>query len=84
MKVNLVSLGCARNLIDSEVMLGKLSKTGWLITQDPNDAEDYLMDHSSITYLMGPDGLFLQHFSYDASADTVADGLRKILDETGG
>jgi ribosomal protein S12 methylthiotransferase len=47
MKVNLVSLGCARNLIDSEVMLGKLSKAGWLITQDPNDAETIIVNTCS-------------------------------------
>ncbi|MBW2409107.1 MAG: hypothetical protein JRF72_04870, partial [Deltaproteobacteria bacterium] len=39
MNVHLVSLGCARNLIDSEVMLGRLSQAGWMITPDPADAE---------------------------------------------
>ena len=29
MKINLVSLGCARNLVDSEVMLGRFLKHGW-------------------------------------------------------
>ena len=54
------------------------------VEEEGSDPDSYLMDHTAFTYLMGPDGLFLQHFSYDASADTVADGLRKILDETGG
>ncbi|UCH24192.1 MAG: 30S ribosomal protein S12 methylthiotransferase RimO, partial [Deltaproteobacteria bacterium] len=44
MKVNLVSLGCARNLIDSEVMLGRLSKAGWVITQDPSEAETIIVN----------------------------------------
>lgn len=39
MKVNLVSLGCARNLVDSEVMLGCLTNHGWAITEDPSDAD---------------------------------------------
>lgn len=33
--VGLVSLGCARNLVDSEVMLGSLKKAGYHIVQDP-------------------------------------------------
>ena len=31
MKINLVSLGCARNLVDSEVMLGRFLKQGWFL-----------------------------------------------------
>ena len=47
MKVNLVSLGCARNLIDSEVMLGRLSKAGWAITPDPGQAETIIVNTCS-------------------------------------
>ncbi|NNL41606.1 MAG: 30S ribosomal protein S12 methylthiotransferase RimO [Desulfobacterales bacterium] len=39
MKLNLVSLGCARNLVDSEIMLGRLREKGWVITNDPAQAE---------------------------------------------
>lgn len=39
MKVYLESLGCARNLVDSEVMLGHLAKADWKIISDPSDAE---------------------------------------------
>lgn len=38
-KVHLISLGCARNLVDSEVMLGGLVKEGWQITPDPSRAD---------------------------------------------
>jgi hypothetical protein len=34
MKLFLESLGCARNLVDSEVMLGRLRQAGWR-TVDP-------------------------------------------------
>jgi ribosomal protein S12 methylthiotransferase len=47
MKVNLVSLGCARNLIDSEVMLGRLSKAGWVITPDLSQAETIIVNTCS-------------------------------------
>ncbi|HUV49612.1 MAG TPA: 30S ribosomal protein S12 methylthiotransferase RimO [Anaerolineae bacterium] len=39
MKLHLVSLGCVRNLVDSEVMLGLLAKAGWSTTQDPEEAD---------------------------------------------
>ncbi len=39
MKVNLVSLGCVRNLVDSELMLGRLTEAGWTVTDDPAQAD---------------------------------------------
>lgn len=39
MKVYLESLGCARNLVDSEIMLGLLAQDGFEIVQDPETAE---------------------------------------------
>jgi ribosomal protein S12 methylthiotransferase len=41
-KVALVSLGCPKNLLDSEVMLGKLFAQGYALTLDPVEA-DYLI-----------------------------------------
>jgi len=37
--VCLVSLGCPKNLVDSEVMLGLLSKAGFAITTNPDEAD---------------------------------------------
>jgi ribosomal protein S12 methylthiotransferase len=37
--LHLASLGCARNQVDSEVMLGKLLGAGWHLTPDPAAAE---------------------------------------------
>jgi len=45
---------------------------------DPN-ASDYLMDHSSIVYLMRPDGKFLTHFSYGTTAEEMAATIRRYL-----
>ena len=36
--VCLVSLGCSKNLVDSEVILGLLSREGYLLTTDPSKA----------------------------------------------
>jgi ribosomal protein S12 methylthiotransferase len=38
-RVGLVSLGCAKNLVDSEIMLGALLKDGIEITNDPVQAD---------------------------------------------
>lgn len=38
-RVSLVSLGCAKNLVDSEKMLGQLAEAGCAITADEDDAE---------------------------------------------
>ncbi|MBF6570234.1 MAG: 30S ribosomal protein S12 methylthiotransferase RimO [Candidatus Binataceae bacterium] len=37
-KVHLVSLGCPKNLIDSELMLGALTRAGYQITDQPAEA----------------------------------------------
>jgi protein SCO1/2 len=42
-------------------------------------SSDYLMDHSSIIYLMGPDGAFLTHFSFGTEPEKMAEGMRKYL-----
>jgi ribosomal protein S12 methylthiotransferase len=39
MKIGLVSLGCPKNLVDSEVMLGLAQKAGHELTRDPEDAD---------------------------------------------
>ena len=39
MKLLFVSLGCDKNLVDTEVMLGLLDKRGWQITDDETQAD---------------------------------------------
>src|SRR5262244_3751878 len=38
-KVGFISLGCPKNLVDSEVMLGTLSRQGYSITSQKEDAD---------------------------------------------
>ncbi len=47
MNVHLVSLGCARNLVDSEIMTGCLVQGGHLLTDDPLAAEIILINTCS-------------------------------------
>jgi len=42
---------------------------------DNGGASDYLMDHSTIVYLMGPDGKFIKHFTYSTDAKVLAEAL---------
>lgn len=42
-----------------------------------SSATDYLMDHSSIIYLMGPDGRFVRHMPYTTDAAKLAAELRQ-------
>ena len=43
------------------------------------DDADYLMDHSSILYLMGPDGKFLKHYVYGTDAEALAKQIKQEL-----
>ena len=35
---HMATLGCARNQVDSEIMLGRLAESGWTHTEDPSGA----------------------------------------------
>ena len=43
------------------------------------EPDDYLMNHSSTTYLMGKDGKFLTHFSHGTSAKDIAAKIKSFL-----
>ncbi|MDM8538244.1 30S ribosomal protein S12 methylthiotransferase RimO [Desulfobacterales bacterium HSG17] len=47
MNIHLVSLGCARNLVDSEGMLGQIKNAGWQITDQPEDAHIIIVNTCS-------------------------------------
>ena len=42
--VGLISLGCSKNLVDSEVMLGLLQGAGYRITADADDADALIVN----------------------------------------
>ncbi len=43
-KVHFVSLGCPKNLVDSEIMAGTLMKEGYDVVADENDAETVIVN----------------------------------------
>lgn len=46
-RVSLVHLGCARNLIDSELILGRMAEEGLVIAGDPADASTVVLNTCS-------------------------------------
>ena len=47
LRVGLISLGCAKNLVDAEIMLGALLKSGVEITNDPAQADALIINTCS-------------------------------------
>src|SRR5205823_1818123 len=43
-KVGFISLGCPKNLVDSEVMMGQLKQKGFQITADAEDADTVVVN----------------------------------------
>ena len=53
-KISFISLGCDKNLMDSEIMLGLIEEEGYIVTPDESDADiiivnscGFIMDASS-------------------------------------
>jgi len=46
---------------------------------DTSSPDSYLMDHSSIIYLMGPDGSFVKHFPYTTDVAKHTAGLKEAV-----
>ena len=63
--VGLVSLGCAKNLIDSEVMLGHLARAGMALTPDPELADVLIVNTCSF---IGP--------AKEESVNTILETIR--------
>ena len=43
------------------------------------DADDYLMNHSSFIYLMGPDGRYIDNFPVGTTPREMADKIRDVM-----
>jgi protein SCO1/2 len=49
------------------------------VEEGDEGGDDYLMDHTAITYLMGPDGKFRAFFGHDATPEEMAKRIREFL-----
>lgn len=66
LRVGLVSLGCAKNLVDAEIMLGALLKEGVEITNQPSEADAIIVNTCSFIDAA-------QEESVDAILDSAAE-----------
>lgn len=46
---------------------------------EDDSSSDYLMDHSSVFYLMGPDGKYVKHFTHNDDSNTIATALAELV-----
>jgi ribosomal protein S12 methylthiotransferase len=47
MNLYLLSLGCARNLVDSEIMMGRIKQAGWDLVDEPEEADAIVVNTCS-------------------------------------
>jgi cytochrome oxidase Cu insertion factor (SCO1/SenC/PrrC family) len=45
---------------------------GVFFAKGPGGGENYMMDHTGFTYLMGPDGRYITHFEKDVTVEELA------------
>jgi protein SCO1/2 len=46
---------------------------------EPEETDCYLMEHSSVIYVIGPDGKYVAHFTHATPMDKMVQRLREIL-----
>jgi ribosomal protein S12 methylthiotransferase len=47
MNIYFLSLGCARNLVDSEIMMGRIKRAGWALVDEPEEADAIVVNTCS-------------------------------------
>ena len=65
--------------VDQVKVAAKAYKAYFAKAGDGYGDDDYEMDHSSITYLMAPDGKFVTHFGHGVEAEPMAEKLAEVL-----
>jgi protein SCO1/2 len=73
-KVNLVFITIDPERDTAELLKGYVGNFGPTFIGGP-----YLMDHSSILYLLDRNGRFVTHFTHDAKAEAIAAAVGKLL-----
>ena len=61
------------------VEAAKAFRMFYRISPQATVGEDYLVDHTSLIYLMAPAGKFVSHFVYGQGAEVMAQTIAKIL-----
>jgi ribosomal protein S12 methylthiotransferase len=73
--VALITLGCARNEVDSEELAGRLADQGWILVADPAEADAVLVNTCGFVDVAKKDSID----TLLASADLKADGKPRAV-----
>ncbi|PWR19255.1 SCO family protein [Zavarzinia aquatilis] len=66
-------------LTGDRAQIDAVLKTYRVVALRRGEGEDYTMDHSTLLYLMGPDGKLKQIYSHDMEPKALADGIVKLI-----
>jgi len=72
----LVGATGTREQIDA---MAKGYRAGYRLNKQSPDDMDYSVDHTSLTYLMGPDGKYIKHFPYGMTGDVMAKRIEQLV-----
>lgn len=78
-KVGLVSLGCAKNLIDSEIMVGHLQQAGMAMTPEPELADVLIINTCSFIDMAKKESIGAIHDAVDNREDGGRRERQKII-----
>ncbi len=78
-KVGLVSLGCAKNLIDSEIMIGHLHRAGMEMTSDEKEADVLIVNTCSFIDMAKRESIGTVQDAVDARGEDVQRKKQKII-----
>jgi cytochrome oxidase Cu insertion factor (SCO1/SenC/PrrC family) len=65
---------------DQIAAMAKAYRVFYAKVENKERPEDYTMDHSTILYLMGPDGTFRKHFSYSSDPAELAKDITQVIE----
>ena len=78
-KVGLVSLGCAKNLIDSEIMVGHLQQAGMTMTPEAELADVLIINTCSFIDMAKKESIGAIHDAVDAREESQKRKKQKII-----
>lgn len=78
-RVGFVSLGCAKNLIDSEIMIGHLAQAGMALTPEPNLADVLVINTCSFIDAAKRESIDAIYEAVDGRAGSVDRSQQKIV-----
>lgn len=78
-KVGLVSLGCAKNLIDSEIIVGHLLQAGMVMTPEPDLADVLIINTCSFIDIAKKESIASVHEAVDGREGSGKRAKQKII-----